>query len=1024
MICTDCGFNNQAAAKFCGGCGSPLRDVAATKSQAERRILSVIFCDIVGATTLSEKVDPEEFRELLQSYHTTCFDVVRSYDGFLADLMGDGVVIYFGYPTAHEDDEVRTVRCAMALIDAVRSLSSRVKHPFEVRIGAHRGLVVVGSLGGAGGLHSLAIGETPNVAARLQAEAQPGELVISDSLWRLVNRYFEGVCLGSRRLKGLQRPIEIHQILAHRSASRYKGTAEHFIGRVDEQQKAQTQWHKTLKGHCQALIIRGEPGIGKSRFIQLIKTEIADSRTLVMETFCSQFSADTPYFPVCELIRNRLGLNDLDQRDQLEQLRMRLLELGLPIEEAVPLIAQFLSLHVDAQDWPVLTELSLSRQRQRTHQLLVMGLKALASEEPVLLVIEDLHWSDASTIEFLDELLHSRPLGRLMIVLSVRLEFQTRWHELGHVTEINLDALKASEAESLIRDIASGKPMPLEIVRQICLRSSGNPLFLEEITLSVIYSAIVVEREQTWELVQAFSAEIVPDSMEAALMARLDQLGAAKELLQLGATIGREFSLDILAALSTKTQEQLEDVMNQLVDSGLLQASSNNEKSFVFKHALVQEVAYKVLLRSTRQEYHARIATVIDASFPDLAAQRPDVVARHLSGAGCYGESARLWLVAGQSATERLAVHEAIEHLKRGLADLSQVSKDDERWDLELSLLTALAPAQMATVGWASPIVNTTCRRASELAERVGLESRRFAPLWGLWSNQFVSGSLGEALQTCSQLLQLSILSGLPMHELAARNAASYTHFYRSEFEQAIENTDQGLGLFDMDLEHKLCLALQSSPTVHIMSARSKSLWMLGFQEEAYAGMKGMVELARSLHHPPSLATALAYMCLFYYFDQNWLAIIDVSDEVMELSSCEGFALWHTCGRMYKAAAVLALEENNDNIDEVLASADLFRQTGTMVSDPSTSTIVIAAYRRAGRLKEALAESIHSVEKAAKGEVGVMVSEILRCQSEILYELRRYEEAEQAIRQAIKLASVQSARPLILRAQSTLLNKQ
>jgi class 3 adenylate cyclase/tetratricopeptide (TPR) repeat protein len=979
---------------------------------------------MVGATTLSEKIDPEEFRELLQSYHAVCFDVVRSYDGFLADLMGDGVVIYFGYPIAHEDDEIRTVRCAMDLIDAVRSLSSRVKHPFEVRIGAHRGLVVVGSLGGASGLHSLAIGETPNVAARLQAEAQPGELVVSDSLWRLVNRYFDGICLGSRRLKGMQRPVEIHQILAYRPASRYKGSAEFFIGRIDEQRKVQSQWDKVLEGHCQALIIRGEPGIGKSRFIQQIETKLADSRTSVMETFCSPFSTDTPYFPIAELLRHRLGLNDLDPRDQLERLRIRLLELGLPVGEAVPLFAQCLSLQVDAQDWPVLSELSLSRQRQRTHQLLIMGLKALASEGPVLLVIEDLHWADASTIEFLEQLLHSKLLGRLMIVLSARLEFRTRWHELGHVTEINLDELNASEAESLIRDVASGKPMPLELVRQICLRSSGNPLFLEEITLSVIYSALVIERDQTWELVKPFSADIVPDSMEAALMARLDQLGEAKELLQMGATLGREFSLDLLAAVSAKNQEKLEEVMSQLVDSGFLQVTSKTQKSFLFKHALVQDVAYQSLLRSTRQDYHARIANVIHASFPDLAAQRPDLMAHHLSGAGCYGESAQLWLVAGQSATERLAVHEAIEHLKRGLADLNQVSKDDERWDLELSLLTALAPAQMATVGWASPIVNSTCRRASELAQRVGMESRRFAPLWGLWSNQFVAGSLGEALETCNQLLQLSNSSGLPMHSLAARNAASYTHFYRSEFEHAIENADHGLKLFDDDLEHQLCLILQSSPTVHIMSARSKSLWMLGFHDEAYAGMQGMVELARSLSHPPSLATALAYMCLFYYFDQNWMAIIDVSDEVMELSSCEGFALWHTCGRMYKAIAGLALEKGDYNIAEVLASADLFRQTGTMVSDPSTSTVVIAAYRKAGRLEEALAESMHSVARAEAGEIGVMVPEVLRCRGEILHELERYEEAEQSFSQAIQWATNQSASTLLLRARTSQFNKR
>ncbi len=1016
MICSGCGFNNQVAARFCGGCGSPLLLSAGRDPQAERRVLSVIFCDMVGATSLSEQIDPEDFRELLSAYHATCFEVVRNFDGFLADLMGDGVVIYFGYPRAHEDDEIRSVRCALALIDAVDALAGRLHHPLEVRIGVHRGRVVVGALGGAGGGQSLAIGETPNLAARLQAEARPGEVVVSDSLWRLVSRDFHGESLGARRLKGIQRPVEIHRILAYRPESRYKGAAATFFGRRRELDAVQSRWQEVLSGQSRALLIRGEPGIGKSRLIQQIFSDLVDPNTTVMEAFCSPFSIDTPYFPIAELLRGRLGIDALEPAQQLERLRTRLVDLGLPQQEALPLFALFLSLEIDPQHWPILSELSLARQRQRTLDLLFQALQALAAESPVLLVIEDLHWADPSTIELLDQLLNTQISGRFLVILSARLEFRSRWIEHAHVDGILLDALDGPDAESLIRDVAADKAMPPELVRQICLRSDGIPLFLEEITLSVIASSSVVEREQTWELVQPFSADVVPASMEAALMARLDRLGEAKALLQIGATLGREFSLGLLTAVVSIDQVKVGELMLQMVDEGFLRISGASPPVYIFKHALVQDVAYHSLLRSTRQEHHSRIASVMTEQFPEIPKQRPELLAHHLSGAGHYADAALQWQAAGQIAAERNAVNEAVEHLNRGLLDLDQLPQMEARWQSELALHTALAPVQMAAFGWASPLVETTCLRAIDLAERLGADDYRFAPLWGLWSNQFVSGRLVDAIKSARDVLALASSSGELAYAAPARHAMAYTSYYRGEYDTAIEHADVGLDLFDRDVELQLCRNFQLAPTINIMTARASSLWMSGRQREGIEGMEQMLALARSLGHPPTLAAALAFMCFFSYYDRDWSRLLATAQEVHSLSIAEGFAMWQACASMYRSQALLALDPAQGDAAQVIETAVLFRQTGSLVTDASITCIITSALLHLGEMDQALAETVSGLNTVQRGQVRVMAPEILRLRGDVHAARGHWDDADLAYQDAVHAARDQKALSLELRA--------
>lgn len=1025
MNCPACGFANQAAARFCGGCAAPLDPNSDSVVQAERRILSVIFCDIVGATSLSERVDPEDLRNLLGIYHRICVDSVRQFDGCLAQLMGDGVVIYFGYPIAHEDDEVRALRCALAIQEAVKAFATTAVIPFKVRIGAHRGRVVVGALaahGGVVGNPSIAIGETPNLASRLQSEAEPGDVVVSDAIWRLVSSVFLAEPLGVRSLKGIKRPVEIFKILKYHPDGKHHRSDPCFVGRTRELKLIRSRWQRALEAHLQIVLIRGEPGIGKSRLIQELADSLLESGSYtVMQGFCTPFTSDTPFFPVVELMRSRLGLDGLESSMQIERLTRRIEELGLPRQEALPLLARFLSIEIGSEECPIFSELSAVRLRQRTMELVLMALFALAEASPVVLIIEDLHWADPSTIDLIQNLLKANLPLRVLILLSSRLEFRAPWESSTCFSEILLDSLLNNESESLIRNVASGKSMPPEVVRQICSRSVGNPLFLEEVTLSLIESSSVVERDNTWELVQRFSPELIPSSVEAALMSRLDHLGSSKGLLQLAATLGREFSLDLLDAVVSTNNATLQQMLNTMVEEGFLRLHGESPLTYTFKHALIQDTAYESLLRSTRQDNHARIASVIVDKFPDLVKSRPELLAHHLSGAGRFSEAALHWEAAGQAAAERCAVNEAVDHLQRGLADLEHLPQSEERLQRELSLLTTLAPVQMAVLGWASSLVASTCSRAIGIAEQLEADELCFAPLWGLWSNQFVGGNLQDAMQTAFKVLDLAGRSEIKMYSLAARHATSYTYYYRAEYQSALQHSGLGLSLYGFDQERQLCRAFQLSPTLSVMTAKASSLWMIGRQDEGVVLMDEMLDLARSLGHPPSLAAGLAYMMFFKLYDRDWQGLLSVSQELSILSTEEGFAMWRANAAMHRARAILEIQQTVGDMTELLGWIELFRQTGSGVIEASTTSIMSHILHVLGRSEDALIESRNGVVRAESGNVRVMVPEIYRIRGGIYADLDRHREADEAYATAVSSARDQGAVSLELRALTSLL---
>jgi len=1019
VICPSCGFTIAPAARFCGGCGSRLEAAADAAPQAERRHICLFFCDLVGSTPLSRSLDAEDLLDVFRSYRRACEDTVLRHGGFVAAYYGDGIQVYFGYPRASEDDASRAVRCALDIVDAVRDLAKATKLNLQVRVGIDSGRVVVGTLGSA---NPFAVGETPNIAARIQAEAAPGEVVVTSSLRRRLPETFAVESMGLRALKGIERPLEVFRIVASSGEAAGANTpVTPFIGRADQRRRILGLWARAIIETPQFLLLRGEPGIGKSRLIEVIRREIANDRVNALVARCTPVAADTAFFPFIELIGLRLGGEGATAEERVTRLANRMTELGLRPTAAVPLLASILSIPVDPSVWPP-PALSPQRARQRTMDVLIAAFLALARRGPVLLIIEDLHWADPSSIELLGQLITSLKSPGLMALLTARPEFAPPWTDAANVTEVGLLALDPTESEVVIRKVAHEKPLPPEVMWKVRERAGGNPLFLEEITRSIMESGALVERERAWELVSALSSEVVPGSIDASMTARIDRLGEARSLFQLAATLGREFSYDLLTAVAEEPAEAVRRSLDTILQSGLFYQRDETERLYTFKHALIRDAAYNSLLRATRQRYHARIAEVLVARFPQTVENQPELLAHHLSGAGKYAAAAIHWQAAGENVARRAAVKEAVAHLRRALADLEHLPQDLTRLDHELSVLSSLAPALMAVYGWASSEVGEACSRAIGLAGRLGAHDRMYAPLWGLWTNQFVGGRLHEAMQTADQVLVMALSSGDAMLEVTARHATSYTRYYRGEYDLAIAEAQAGLRRYNYDLELTIAQTFQLSSTICTMTAKASSLWMLGRQREGIALMEEMVALARSLRHPPSVASSLAFAMFFFLYDRDWKRLFESAEETYELSQAEGFAMWTANAGMHRGRARVGLGQADAGVAEVLEWGALFRQTGSGIVEGSVTSMVSEALHMAGRSEEALSASVEGERRAETGLVCVMMPEIFRTRGDILRDLDRLDDADGAYRRAVDCARRQGARSLELRALTSLLD--
>ncbi|MGH8900620.1 MAG: AAA family ATPase [Egibacteraceae bacterium] len=1024
QACLTCGFENPAESKFCGGCGARLQEVWTEDAQGERRQLTVLFCDMVGATPLSQLLDPEDLRDLIVTYQSICGDAVLAHEGHVAQYLGDGVVVYFGYPRSHEDEAQRAVRCGLDILRGVEAVrdSGRIPHDaaLDVRLGAHTGRVVVGPVGAGERRDRIALGDTPNIAARIQSEAEPGTLVVSEVTWKIVEGYFTGKCLGPWKLKGVSRPMRLWLVTGENPSRERVEVASMltpFVGRERERSFLERAWKDSRTGRSNFVLLRGDPGMGKSRLAQLFCEQMQFPAADLVVMRAIPYNTNSPFHLVIELVERKFGLEHTQTpTERLEEVEKGLRGLGLAEPEAVVLLASLLS--IPTGDEYASFDLSPARRRIRTMELLGQFIVAIAHARPTVLLIEDLHWADTSTLEFLELLVTTAPDVPLLGVFTARCELELSWAGAPALRTIELSRFRRAEAEAIVRGIALGKTLPSEVLQQIITRSDGVPLFVEELTRSILDSGMLSERAVSWEAVGPVTAEI-PATMDASLASRIDRLGASRATVQLAATIGREFSFELLREVSERDEATLRQDLERLLQAGLAWSADNEADTFVFKHALVHDAAYNSLLRSARQRYHSRIAAALRERFADKTSTRPDLIAGHLTAAGEDEEAVAFWEAAGQQALAGAAVHEAAKHFQQAIDCLGRLPTTLERQERELELQILLAPLLMAVYGWGAVEVEQACTRALGLARKLQRHDLRYPAQWGLWTNHFLRGELASALERAEAFFQTAHASGVRMLEMLGRHALAYTLVYRGEFDRTLHEAEAGLALYDPQQEKEIVNSFGLSSMVSLLACRAHSLWMLGHVVEAQEDYERMLRVARELGHPFSLACALGFIlhgAFRYVYVGQMDRLAGVAEELLTLSREEGFFLWYAQGYTYQGLIAEALGEEKRALTQMLEGLELFAQTGSRLTLVMLNVMCSEALYRLRLDDEAFRRlEVAEAEMQAREE-GLLGPDLWRVRGRLLERQGQRQHAEKFYCLAMERARSQHALSLELRA--------
>ncbi len=1061
MKCSKCTTENAETMKFCGECGAALGAPCpycarrnppdatacsgceralgvAAPAPAERRQLTVFFVDLVGSSSLSESWDPEELRELFAEYQGVCSNVIQRYDGHVAQYLGDGILAYFGYPVAHEDDPVRAVQSGLEILQGLERVSLRGERP-HVRIGIHTGLVVIGDVGTGLRREQLALGEAPNIAARLQSEAEPDTVLISDATRRLIGGHFELEDRGSRTLRGISRPQHLYRVRGRSGAtSRFDALSASglapFVGRESEMSAIRTAWAEAASGTGRTILLRGEAGIGKSRLIGVAAQVARDRLHEVFEAECSPYDLNSALLPVTKMLDRRLGLEHERTTDtKLDAIERFAQERGVPIEEAVPLLAALLSVPVGERYPPL--DMAPARRRERTLEILADLLLNSPGGTPVLLLIEDLHWADPSTLQLVAALVTRQAASPLLVVCTTRPEGAIGWLAAPNWREVSVSALPGDAARALIAGVVGRKSLPDEVMKQVIARTGGVPLFVEAVTRTIIETGVLRELDDRYELTGPLPPGLIPATVHDSLMARIDRLGPDKPVAQLAATIGREFTFDLLLKVSDKTANGLEHVLQRLEELDLItQTGASPARTYGFKHALIQDAAYESLLRKTRQEFHGRIAEELTTSFADVTDARPDLVAQHYSAAGRGAKAIQLWLAAGQLALGRAANHEAIAHLKRGLEHLADVP-ESERLAMELEFQAALAPALTATQGWASPELDKAYRRAGELVDLVPGTPHRLPVLWGTWAYHFVAGRVGESLALAPQVLEMATAAGVPMLLPPARHAPACSHCYHGDFHDSLTHANAGLALFEIEQERLIARNFGHASSVCLYSFKGDALWMLGFPDAALAASDASLTLARQLNHMPSLAWAVSYKTWFHHLLRDADRIVEMAEEAVRLGREEGFAFWEPMVAVYHGWVMTVRGDEEQGIAHMRDGLARYRAAG----NGCTQVHMLATLAEALWVAQHWGEAFHvlreGMELASSTQEGFCEPELHRLTGKFLFEQATgvtpalpdgpdsatlLTLAEGSATHALEMARRQDARSLQLRALMTL----
>jgi serine/threonine protein kinase/class 3 adenylate cyclase/tetratricopeptide (TPR) repeat protein len=1049
VACNRCGQLNSPSSRFCGHCGGSLNTTAAplaaktqtgqevdSPTEPERRQITVMFCDLVGSTTLSHELDPEDLRSAVLSYQDVVSESVSQFDGHIAQYLGDGVLVYFGYPRAHEDDARRAVNAGLRIVSALPSLNRRLcsgdaglgRLALRVRVGIHTGLVVAGEIGTNAKRDQLAIGETPNLAAHLQSLAQPNTVLVSKSTYRLVNRHFDLVGLGSRPVKGLAQTIEVYEARGEKALDATGATFEANaalapVGREREIVLLRERWQQVEQGGGHVLLVSGEAGIGKTRLARtLVEYTQARPHTLLEARF-SPYHQHSPFHPVAGLLQQMTGVGkDASMAVRRAGLDSLLTRYKVPAADALSAMGSFLG--IDPDDAGSTRPASPDQQRQTVLESLLGILVGMAADCPVLLVCEDLHWADPSTLELLRLLVGQVPAARIFVLLTARPTFVQPWPARSYATQLSLEPFTQAQTELMVSMLTGGKSLPAEVLKQVIAKTDGVPLFAEELVKFVLESGLLRQEGEQYQLVGELPEMAIPSTLQDSLMARLDRLAPLKSLVQLAATVGREFSYALLRAIRPMDDATLRSQLAGLVEAELIfQRGLPPRATYVFKHALIQDAAYQSLLKSARREYHRRIAEVMSQSFADTVTQQPEVLAHHYTQARQVDKAIESWKRAGEYSLQRSAYPEAISHISQALALVPDLPDGAARATWELDLQVALAPALDATKGVSSPEVKAAYGRAWELCQALGKSPQAFQILMGLRRYYFVHGDLATAHSVAEQLLAISQESKKPHHLVETHLGFGVVCLWRGELKDALVHLNLGIKHLTSGTslaQETVRLSSVSDPVVNCLAVASWALWISGSIQASLARSRQSVEYARRLDHPISIALALDYAAALREFRGETNEALELAEEGIALCRRHGLKFWLGLLMVRRGWALSRIGTVAEGLAETRAGIDIWNGTGAKLARPFLYTLLAETLARAEHFDEAKTSLDEALDDGlARGE-RFYEAEVHRLSGDLLQQRGQQMEGEKSLLRALDIARRQGAHSLALRAATSI----
>jgi predicted ATPase/class 3 adenylate cyclase len=1001
--------------------GRPSGQQASAFHPAERRQLTVMFCDLVGSTRLSNMMDPEDYGDLIRDYRRTCSEVIQTCGGTVARFVGDGILAYFGYPRAHEDDPSRACRSGLGIIESL-ARQKEVPAPLQVRIACATGLVMVGDLIGEGAAEANGVvGATPNLSARLQSIASPNALVISDSTQVLLGESFRCRNLGVRDFQGIPGPVRVWQVLSERKfesrfAARVRGAPPPFVGRQRELGVLIDRWQAARSGSGATVLLTGEPGIGKSRLVHELREQLVSEPCRMVLYQCFADHSSSVLYPVIAQIEQAATIGPRDVPEQKLAKLEQLFGDQAGGDLLVPHLAALMGI-VDPDQYPTLP---VAPQERKFQLLSMLGdrLAQVAQRSPLLLVIEDIHWIDPSTRELLD-LTISR-LSKMAVLIVMTARYEIAGLQPPGMTHFSLARLDDAESTQLVQALTAGNALTEEILQAIKARTEGVPLFIEELT-----KAVIGARPTTTQGGQHPSAPppgaAIPATLRDSLMARIDSLKSSKAVAQLASVLGRTFSYELLRQVFVGAEHRLREALLELVQAELLVVNDlPSGANYAFRHALIQEAAYDSLLRQKRWSLHGHVAAVLKSKFRSLIDGQPEALAHHLTLGGQHLDAARQWQRAGTIAVQRSANQEAVVHFQNALAALEQLPPEQGDRAQELDILVRLSGALRATRGYAAADIGQLCRRALALARQLGDRAGELQAISGLYSFHLLRSEYVAAEQAARDLLEVAVGAEQRTSTMVAHRGLGVVSFYFGRLKLAEQHLQRALDLYDKDSDRGLAILYGADHAEQCACFLSQTKWVLGAQRDAIALQSWAIEHAQSLQHAHSIAQALAYRSFLFCLARDIERIEADGKEALKIAGEYRLKLMESFAHCTLAIASTLRQPTTARAGMLDEAIDRLHTIAPNALRPLLLSIAADMHGKLGAIERGLGLTDEANEVMDTTAERWAEAEVLRVRASLLVAGGRHDDAESCLRAAVRIAEQQSAASWIVRSADDL----